>query len=134
MIKTKTAPIKAVKVQETKTKTFSISTHKILDSTENKRIRNAEIVDLTDNDRKFLKDISDSYKESYLAYDNEIQFNINLVGLDIYEMVGTCLVYKANIDLAKFIYNLLFDNICDSNLDKPIYTHLHIYTYDNDVD
>ena len=132
MLKLKNAPTPGV--QETKTKTFSISTHKILDSTENKRIRNAEIVDLTDNDRDFLKEISSSYKESRLAHQNEIQFNIDLVDFDVYRMVGMCLICNANIDLAKFINNLLFDNICEMNLDKPIYTHVHIYTYDNDVD
>ena len=141
MIKTKTAPAPAVKVEETKT--LSISTRDIRDRIENKIIRNSEIENLTDNDREFLKEISHSYKETNYAYKNEIGFNIALVDFDVDRMVAMCLIYSANIELAKFINNVLFENICDSNAkwdkskiksDKPIYTDLHIFTYDNDID
>ena len=141
MLKTKTAPAPAVKVEETKT--LSISTRDIRDRIENKIIRNSEIENLTDNDREFLKEISHSYKETNYAYKNEIGFNIALVDFDVDRMVAMCLIYSANIELAKFINNVLFENICDSNAkwdkskiksDKPIYTDLHIFTYDNDID
>ena len=135
MIKTKTAPAPAVKVQETKTlKILDFDGNSCEETTEIKRTRYLTIVDITDNDREFLKEISHSYKESNHAYHNEIGFYIGLVDLDVDYIVTMCLGYKANIDLAKFIYNLLFDNICNSKSDKPIYTHVHIYTYDNDID
>ena len=135
MLKTKTAPAKTVKVEETKTlKILDFDGNSCEETTEIKRTIYLTIVDITDNDREFLKEISHSYKESNHAYHNEIGFYISLVDRNIDEIVGMCLVYKANIDLAKLIYNVLFDNIVDSNFKKPIYTHLHIWTYDNDID
>ena len=134
MLKTKTAPAPAVKVQETKTLKILDDGNSYEETTEIKRIRYLTIVDITDNDREFLKEISHSYKESNHAYQNEIGFYIGLVDLDVDYMVAMCLIFKANIELAKFINNVLFDNIVDSNFKKPIYTHIHIWTYDNDID
>ena len=144
MLKTKTAPAKTVKVEETKTlKILDFDGNSCEETTEIKRTRYLTIVDITDNDREFLKEISHSYKETNYAYKNEIGFNIALVDFDVDRMVAMCLIYSANIELAKFINNVLFENICDSNAkwdkskiksDKPIYTDLHIFTYDNDID
>lgn len=126
IIETKKAPVHNI----TSLKTFDGNT---LDITENKRIRNVEIVDITDNDRLFLKEISTSYKESNDSYDNEIQFFINLHDIDI-DLVGmNCIRMNANTDLVRFIDNLLFENIFASTSyekNKPIFTHLHIFTHD----
>ena len=134
MLKTKTAPVKTVKVKETKTLKILDGLTYGFDRTDIRRIIYLTLVDITDNDREFLKEISHSYKESCFAYQNEIGFYIGLGHSNIDEMVENCLIFKANIDLVKLIYNLRFDNICNAKSDKPIYTHVHIYTYDNDID
>lgn len=127
IIETRKAPVHEIK----SLKTFDGNT---LDITVNKRIRNVEIVDITDNDRLFLKDISTSYKESNNAYDNEIQFYIDLQYCDV-DLIGmTCIRMNANTDLVRFIDNVLFENIFDGNVNKPTYTHLHIFTHDLDIE
>ena len=127
IIETRKAPVHKI----TSLKTFD---GKTFDRTENKRIRNVEIVDITDNDRLFLKEISTSYKESNDAYDNEIQFYLDLKGCDIDSIAMSCIRINANTDLVRFIDNVLFENIFDGNVNKPTYTHLHIFTHDLDVE
>ena len=129
MIEAKIAPVHEIK----SLKTFD---GKTFEKTENKIIRNVEIVDITDNDRLFLKEISTSYKESNNSYDNEIQFFLDLKGCDIDLIAMSCIRINANTDLVRFIDNVLFENIFASTSyrDKPTYTHLHIFTHDLDIE
>ena len=127
MLKTKTAPAPAVKVQETKT--LKILDGNIFEETKRIKEKHVTMLDITDNDRLFLNYIS--YASKFIIEDGNSNDFTYYISLDEhFSMSQTalyCVTYEANTKIGKFINNIGFKNL----MNKLGYTDIIIYTRDS---
>lgn len=102
------------------------------------KIKFIRIKNLTDNDRLFLSKISYYSQKIIHEYDNQFRYFIDIENFnndssnffpkDFNDVILFCKQNKANIDLVKFIYNVINDNAG--------YTHIELFSDDqiDDID